>query len=613
MNDLYSKIQVAAHAGAFGLNGYPLPTVEQCRAGNYKKGRVKLYGLDIAIETPQGAQRMGKSDGKPWSVICMAHYGDISGTRGADGDPVDCYIGPIPESDRVFVVNQNGKNGDFDEHKVMLAFADEESARTAYMNSYERGWNGLGSLVSASVSQFRWWLKYGNTTLPFSKNALPYSGEDDMNEITWDSAAQPVNSDLATVMYGLRHSDADGLLLDAVTMADLLEDSEGHEILDALVIENVKLPVKMGQLQSIMEAAGTTLKPVAMQITDPYKQRGTTNVTVLFELSDGQTVAIFFHNPDSTPNKILPQDELVSWKWLLNKKDVTILVAPEKGRDLNPREVARRIMKLAERNSAKFVKANTARAERMASIEQARGDISSKEGVLAALDAEIIDLTAQVEAKRAAPPSPPVEPAPEPVPATPPAPTELTYSKAIRDLGEATITEIGEGNVYVEKDGARYFFNSTNPERYAVGAHDFTNDLTFANLGSPEDDAEFAAFLAQLNAAITAEDPEAINALMKNAANVRGYRAEQVQELVNSHLNREPAPKQANNDELEAACALLRSVIDGTANMDAGLADRLQAVHDLFSENAEFATLFEQAAHAFSDAMIAKAKQALPA
>ncbi len=402
MNDLYAQIQSAANAGATGLNGYAMPTPAQLQSGNYRKGRVRLYGLDIAIETPQGQPRLGKSDGKPWSVICMAHYGDISGTRGADGDPVDCYVGPSPESNRVFVVNQNGKDGAFDEHKVMLAFADEDAARAAYMGSYERGWTGLGSMVSATVEQFLWWLKFGNTTKPFSKNALPYDGDDDMTDITWDSAGMPANSDLATILYGLRLGDReDGLLLDAVQMSDILEDADSLDILDALVVENAKLGMKMEQLRRIMDAAGETVKPISMQVSEPFKQKGTTNVTALFELSDGQTVAIFFHNPDSTPNKILPQDELVSWKWLLNKKDVTILVAPEKGRDLNPREVARRIMRLAEKNSAKFQKANGARAERLAAIEQAKGAVAEKESTLASLDAEIADLTAKVEAKRA--------------------------------------------------------------------------------------------------------------------------------------------------------------------------------------------------------------------
>lgn len=97
----------------------------------------------------------------------------------------------------------------------------------------------------------------------------------------------------------------------------------------------------------------------------------------------------------------------MSWKWLLNKKDVTILVAPEKGRDLNPREVARRVMRLAEKNSAKFTKANGDRAARMAAIEAAKVQVTSKEATLAAIETEISELTVQVEAKRAiAPPMP---------------------------------------------------------------------------------------------------------------------------------------------------------------------------------------------------------------
>jgi hypothetical protein len=122
-------------------------------------------------------------------------------------------------------------------------------------------------------------------------------------------------------------------------MAEILGTKSEHQVLDALVAANSKLDMKMEQLMRIMAAASETVQPVAKQISAPFKQKGTTNIVALFELSDGQ-VAIYLHDPDSTPNKTLLDDELVSWKWLLNKKDVTILVAPEKGRDLNSREVA---------------------------------------------------------------------------------------------------------------------------------------------------------------------------------------------------------------------------------------------------------------------------------
>lgn len=401
MRDIYATLISAAHSGAFGMNGSPLPSLEQIRAGNYKKGRMTLHDLPIAIETPQGQRRTGKADGEPWSVICMAHYGYIVGTKASDGDAIDVYVGPVPESQQVFVINQNNASGAFDEIKVLLGFHDEASARTAYMNSYERDWKGLGSMIGATIDQFKWWLKFGDTSQPFTTRALPYNGNEDMNQAVWDSAANPIGRELADVIYQLRKDDSEGLLLDAVTAFEILEDADAEQVLDALVVEYAKVDRKADQLNKVMEANSGEVKPISVQVTPPFKQRGTTNVVILFELSDGQTVSIFMHNPDSTPNKILPADELVSWKWLLNKKDITVVVAPEKGQDLNPREVARRIMRLAEKNSARFTQANKGRADRMAAMEQTKSEISSKESALAALDAEVADLTPKVEAKRA--------------------------------------------------------------------------------------------------------------------------------------------------------------------------------------------------------------------
>lgn len=803
MNDKFAAIQSAANAGAFGRNGYALPSIAQLNAGNYLKGRFELYGLSIAIETPQGTARMGKSDGKPWSVICQAHYGDIAGTLGADGDPVDCYVGPVPESDRVFVVNQNGKSGAFDEHKVMLAFADEDSARTAYLNSYERGWNGLGSMVSASVSQFTWWLKYGNTRVPFDKSALPYHGDDDMTDITWDSAAQPVQTDLASLIYGLRQGDGGGLLLDALSMSEILDAEGEQQVLDALVVVNSKLDMKMEQLMRIMAAASETVQPVAKQISAPFKQKGTTNIVALFELSDGQTVAIYLHNPDSTPNKILPDDELVSWKWLLNKKDVTILVAPEKGRDLNPREVARRVMRLAEKNSAKFTKANGDRAARMAAIEAAKVQVTSKEATLAAIEAEISELTVQVEAKRAiAPPMPGGEqggaqsfealaklhtPAqyvssgdPDGFTAVDPQgwglrlrlspngrgvssymiqpgnigfdslgmsslaeglepavikaigvaldrirelrvrtnaagrpaePEYVTRSKAVKAALGALgwDTTAGSTQLMVAIDGSTYSVRSA-VQQAGKGAMTLVWKDDGSTLQWPDEpelsadamaakiDGAFRAAIAEARAAVAGTDGGAVSqagtdagagATMTNptgkklvitlangdkavrstynlyTAAVVGYDKDGKLQVLSAHWSKRdalgaisnfkagkhvnfnyrdklvgepflvtapeegvspaptpdpapaptpgPAPAPEPDPAQVEALALLQSVIDGTASMDAALADRLLAAHEKFAGGAEFDPLFEQASQAYADAMVAKARTALAA
>ena len=382
----FLQIETAAHGGAFGNNPIPAPTEAQCLSGNYKVGRASIYGLAIAIEQPRGSYRTGidSKTGKRWASRMAAHYGYINGTKGNDGDCVDCFIGFYPQSQAAFVINQN-VGGKFDEHKVMLAYPDEESARRAYLDSYERGWNGLASIIPLSVSQLKWWLRNGDMRRPLRAENLPHEGLETMTrKVQWNSDALPYDQTLDQVLYEVRRSDAgESLLLDAVSTQDIIEDSDGALAFDALVTPYAKLERKMEVLQGVMVRSGESVKPVAMQVTEPFKQRGVANVAAIFELSDGQTVSIFFHNPDVTPNKMAASDEVISWKWLLNKKDITIVVAPERGEDLNIREVARRIIRLAEKNSPAFQRANGKRAERMQGIQTLKDEITALETELA--------------------------------------------------------------------------------------------------------------------------------------------------------------------------------------------------------------------------------------
>lgn len=146
---------------------------------------------------------------------------------------------------------------------------------------------------------------------------------------------------------------------------------------------------------------GDGVKPVAMQITSPFKKNGVVQVAVIFELSDGQTATILFHNPDSTPSRLAPTDELISWKWMLNKKDVTIVVAPEQGKDLKIQEVCRRILRLADKNSAAFARANAKRAERLKAIEDAKAENEQLQAQLDSLNKQIEVLEMQVDEAKA--------------------------------------------------------------------------------------------------------------------------------------------------------------------------------------------------------------------
>ncbi|WP_426237485.1 hypothetical protein [Pseudomonas sp. TWP3-2] len=399
MTDPYAKLTAAAHSGAFGLGVKRAPTPAQVRAGNYPKGSLRLHGLAVTIETPMFTPRTGKADGEPWAIVCMANYGYLNGYNGADGDAFDVYVGPVPESTLVVVVNQVKKDRTFDEHKAVLGFHDVDGALNAYRNSYERGWQGMGSYVVCSVKQFKAWLKSGDLTRPLEAVDLipdevkPMTGA----VVAWGENNLPVGMTLGEVMYGLRRGDPDKLLLDSANMADITEFLSDGNMLDAMVIEYAQFDRKANQLLRVMRAAAATVKVDAVEVSKPFKNRGTTQVAMLFTMSDGQSVTVFFHNPDSTPNRLTALDELISWKWVLNKKDITLVVAPERGQDINPRQVARRIMALVEKNSAKFLKASGASAESAAKIEDLKAQVQTKAAELQGLDEQVAELQAKVE------------------------------------------------------------------------------------------------------------------------------------------------------------------------------------------------------------------------
>ena len=155
-----SKVDAAANEAAPSvLNDLESPAEAQAKADNYKRGRVKLRGLGIRIDNPFGSTRSGKDeDGKDWSTKMVHHYGDVEGTVGADGDPIDMFIGPRPDLDTVFVIDQvNPKTGLFDESKAMAGFVDVEAAKAGYLANYEPGWKGLGEVTPMSSAEFRKW------------------------------------------------------------------------------------------------------------------------------------------------------------------------------------------------------------------------------------------------------------------------------------------------------------------------------------------------------------------------------------------------------------------------------------------------------------------------
>lgn len=102
------------------------------------QGHTTHQGLGIAIENRKGSVRSGvDKDGKPWRTEMRHPYGYIEGSKGADGEEVDAYVGPKKDASHAYVVHQNKEDGrTYDEDKVMLGFPTEEHARKAYLKHY---------------------------------------------------------------------------------------------------------------------------------------------------------------------------------------------------------------------------------------------------------------------------------------------------------------------------------------------------------------------------------------------------------------------------------------------------------------------------------------------
>jgi hypothetical protein len=150
-SDKYSIRHHPMHAAA--------PTEAQKEAGNYRMSHIKLQGLDITIETPKGRSR------RPGWPTMKAHYGYFKRSEGADGDHVDCFVGPNREADTVYVIDQVKPNGKFDECKCLVGFSSRESAIAAYRGSYTIGWR-VGRVTPMKMADFKKWLASEKTKEP---------------------------------------------------------------------------------------------------------------------------------------------------------------------------------------------------------------------------------------------------------------------------------------------------------------------------------------------------------------------------------------------------------------------------------------------------------------
>ncbi len=132
------------------------PTKDQLAAGNYRKRKIPWQGMTISVENEAGSVRGGTNrDGTSWEVRMKYPYGYLRGTKGVDGDHVDCFVGPNPDAPIVYVIHARKVNrwDQYDEDKCMIGFDTEDDAKAAFLSCYNDP-RFLGPVTAMPVAEF---------------------------------------------------------------------------------------------------------------------------------------------------------------------------------------------------------------------------------------------------------------------------------------------------------------------------------------------------------------------------------------------------------------------------------------------------------------------------
>lgn len=121
--------------------------------------RRAFAGLNVVVENPAGStrewhDRAGRESG---STVMQHDYGFLDGHVGADGDEVDCYLGPDEAAPFAYVIHQQRAPDfkTFDEDKVMLGFASEADAKAAYLAHRNDGERAYGGMTAIPIERFK--------------------------------------------------------------------------------------------------------------------------------------------------------------------------------------------------------------------------------------------------------------------------------------------------------------------------------------------------------------------------------------------------------------------------------------------------------------------------
>lgn len=118
---------------------------------------INFGGLTIVVENPAGSVRRGiDNEGTPWQTQMTYDYGELKGTLGVDGDPIDVFVNQRGPRKWVYIVYTTTKDGSgFDEQKCFLGFEDTMDAKNAFFKNYDLPDQFFGRIEAIPFADFK--------------------------------------------------------------------------------------------------------------------------------------------------------------------------------------------------------------------------------------------------------------------------------------------------------------------------------------------------------------------------------------------------------------------------------------------------------------------------
>lgn len=295
---------------------------------------------------------------------------------------------------------------------AVLGALDDAQAKIWALRQFGQAYGANSASVVRDVSPQAIKLLLDNPAsaegLAISSSTLrKFEGRVTLTDVIWNGGLLKSPERSVDLIHQMQILDTDSQLLDAMSASDmpmLLNELGAVEAeYDALIVEygsgdGSGIKLLMQRLNAAMHKASIgKVKPINVTTTKPFKRNGVTNVAVLFEFDDGQSITLVFHNPDSTPGKLTSSDILTSWKIMLNKRDVTAALSPKEGDNVQLPDLAKRILLVVEKNSARFQRANAKKTEDIAALGDAQARVESKKSILAGKLGEIDSLEKAID------------------------------------------------------------------------------------------------------------------------------------------------------------------------------------------------------------------------